>query len=1023
MVTAHLESAFEQMITDHLTANGWAAGASSDYDRALGLDTAELFTFIGATQSGAWDGLVALHGSQERAQQKLGRRIADEVTARGAVDVLRRGVKDLGVRIDLAYFAPAHDLTPELGDLYEKNQVTVTRQAAVSESNPHDSVDLLFCVNGIPVATAELKTQTTGQSTRDAVAQYQNDRNPADLIFRARTVVHFAVDQDTAMMTTRLAGKNTTFLPFNQGSNGPGVDGGEGNRANPAGPRTAYLWQQVWQRDAWLDLLGAFAHVEEVRDQHGKKTGQTRTVFPRYHQWHAVTKLLAAARQEGPGHNKLVQHSAGSGKSNTIAWLAHGLSRLHTPGDPAALGDGAESAGLTPNAPVFDKVIIVTDRVVLDRQLQDTVAGFDHTPGMIVKVDRDSGQLRAALEGKQARVIITTLQKFPVVAQGATDLAGTRFAVIIDEAHSSQSGEAAKDLKSVLTGLSGDAALAAAEGADSATEAGAPDVEDLLVDSVAARGRQPNLSFFAFTATPKHKTLSLFGEPDAEHYAPFHLYSMRQAIEEGFILDVLANYTTYTTYYRLANRIGGDDPELPASQASAELARWVSLHPTSIAQRALVIVEHFRRHTSTKIGGRAKAMVVTSSRLHAVRYHEAIEKIIAEKGYHQGAAPMRALVAFSGTLEDPDAPGVTYREGVMNGFGEAQLPGRFAGREYGLLVVADKYQTGFDQPLLHTMYVAKKLADVKAVQTLSRLNRTHPGKTDTFVLDFVNTAEDITEAFRPFFARTTAAPTDPNLLFNLQRRVLDAGVIDPAELTAGVEALLRGGPAGSGRLNAAIDPAVDRWKALDDDADREDFRTALRDFTRAYAFLGQIVAFRDTELEALHYYGKYLLTRLPRADSGGAVDLDGAAVLTHLRTDLVAAQQNASLGGEPGESVDPLTGPGEGRGRQHDQPTDTLSALIAGLNERFGLNLGEGDRIWFEQQEAHLREDDDVQQVALHNDFEQFKVYLEPLLEGGVIDREQQNGVLFEAFFDKPEFRSAMQDWVTERLYRNIRGA
>ncbi len=1028
MVRAHLESAFEESITNHLTGHGWQQGASSDYDRALGLDTGELFTFIGATQVPAWDRLVALHGSQERAQQKLARRIADEVTSRGAVDVLRRGVKDLGVQIDLAYFAPAHDLTPELRGLYDQNQVTVTRQAAVSESNPLATVDLLFCVNGIPVATVELKTQTTGQSARDAVNQYRVDRNPTDLIFRARTVVHFAIDQDTAMMTTRLAGKDTAFLPFNQGSNGPGVDGGEGNPANPDGVRTAYLWEKVWQRDAWLDLLGSFVHVEELREKHGKKTGQTRTVFPRYHQWDAVTGLLAAARQEGPGHNKLVQHSAGSGKSNTIAWLAHGLSRLHTPGDATALGDGARAAGLTPNAPVFDKVIIVTDRVVLDRQLQDTVAGFDHTPGMIVKVDRDSGQLRSALEGKQARVIITTLQKFPVVAQGATDLAGTRFAVIIDEAHSSQSGEAAKDLKSVLTGLTGDAALAAAEGADSATEAGVRDVEDLLTESVAARGRQPNLSFFAFTATPKHKTLSLFGEPGhdgsgGDHYTPFHLYSMRQAIEEGFILDVLANYTTYTTYYRLANRLGEEDPELPAGKASSALARWVSLHPTNIAQRAEVIVEHFRRHTSTKIGGRAKAMVVTSSRLHAVRYHQAIEKAIADKGYHTGPAPIRALVAFSGTLDDPDAPGVTYRESVMNGFGENQLADRFAGPEYGLLVVADKYQTGFDQPLLHTMYVAKKLADVKAVQTLSRLNRTHPGKADTFVLDFVNTAEDIAEAFRPYFARTTAAPTDPNLLFNLQRRVLDAGVIDPTELAAGVQALLRGGTAGSGRLNAAIDPAVDRWRALDDAAEQEDFRTALRDFTRAYAFLGQIVPFRDADLEALHYYGKYLLTRLPRADGGGAVDLDGAAVLTHLRTDLVAAQQNASLADGPDEPADPLTGPGEGRGRQHEQPTDTLSALIAGLNERFGLNLGEGDRIWFEQQEAHLRDDDDVQQVAMNNDFEQFKVYLEPRLESGVIDREQQNGVLFGAFFEKPEFRAAMQDWVTERLYRNIRGA
>jgi len=675
------------------------------------------------------------------------------------------------------------------------------------------------------------------------------------------------------------------------------------------------------------------------------------------------------------------------------------------------LGAGAKTAGLGTDTPVFDKVIIVTDRVVLDRQLQDTVAGFDHTPGMIVKIDQDSGQLRVALEGKQARIIITTLQKFPVVAQSATDLAGTRFALVVDEAHSSQSGEAAKDLKAVLSGLATDEA----EGEDR-------DFEDLLGDAVEARGRQENLTFFAFTATPKHKTLALFGDQvlDAagdERYVPYHLYSMRQAIEEGFILDVLANYTTYATYYRLANGLG-EDRELPKGKAASALARWVSLHPTNIAQRAEVIVEHFRAHTSTKIGGRAKAMVVTASRLHAVRYHQAITKVIAEKGYDKGAAPMRVLVAFSGTVTDPDS-NVDYREPLMNGFPERQLPERFTGPEYGLLVVAEKYQTGFDQPLLHTMYVAKKLADVKAVQTLSRLNRIATGKTDTFVLDFVNDADAITEAFKPFFARTTAAPTDPNMLYNLQRRVLDAGVVDKSEMAAGAEAVLRGGAAGSAKLNAAIAPAVDRWHALNEEAAQEDFRTALRDFTRAYAFLAQIVPFHDPDLEQLHAYGKYLLTLLPRADSGGEVNLDGAVVLTHLRTDLIAAEQNASLSDG---SDDPLTGPGEGRGKQHEEPTDSLSALINALNERFGMNLTDADRIWFEQQEAHLREDDDVRVVALNNDFEQFKVFLEPRLQDGIIDRQEQNGVLFEAFFDKPEFRDAMQAWVSERLYGICQG-
>jgi type I restriction enzyme, R subunit len=1009
-VKTHQEIAFEESIESYLVEHGWGQGSPDSYNRALGLDTAELATFLGATQADAWERLVQRHGDQETAQRKVAQRVADEVTARGAVDVLRRGVTDIGVHLDLAYFAPASGVTPELRELYEKNRVTVTRQVHHSESTPADSVDLLLGVNGIPVATAELKTQHAGQSVEHAIRQYRTDRNPADLIFRARTVVHFALDQDDVYMTTRLAGKQTVFLPFNQGSAGPGADGGKGNPVNPDGARTAYLWEEVWARDAWLDLIGTFVHVEQVRDSAGRKTGATVTVFPRYHQWHAVASLLAAARDEGAGHNKLVQHSAGSGKSNTIAWLAHRLSRLH---------DAADQ-------PVFDKVVVVTDRVVLDRQLQDTVASFEHVPGVIVKIDQNSEQLRQALEGRQARVVITTLQKFPVVAASATDLTGTRFAVIVDEAHSSQSGEAAKDLKAVLSGRTGDDALAAAEDADQSAEAAEPDAQDLLAgmleQSAAARGRQENLSFFAFTATPKHKTLSLFGERTAdpageEVYRPFHLYSMRQAIEEGFILDVLASYTTYSTYYRLANGLGADDPELPTGKAAAALARWVSLHPTNIGRRAEIIVEHFRAHTSTKIGGRGKAMVVTPSRLHAIRYWQAITAYIKDKRYDVGERPMRPLVAFSGTVTDPDNPAVEYRESILNGFGEAALPERFAGDEFGLLVVADKYQTGYDQPLLHTMYVAKRLAGVRAVQTLSRLNRTHPGKDDTFVLDFVNEAEEIREAFRPFFTETTAAPTDPNVLYNLQRRVLDASVVHPDEMRAGVVAVLQGGSAGNAALNAAIDPAVERWHGLPEDDEREDFRTALRDFVRTYAFLGQIVPFNDTALEELFYYGKFLLTRLPRADSG-VVDVDGAVVLTHLRTDLQADKANLAL---TEGSDEPLLGPGEGRGKQHEQPTETLSALIQALNERFGMNLTDADRIWFEQQEAHLRADDDVRVVALNNDYQQFKVFLEPRVQDDIVDRHEANDALLQAYFDQPEFKNAMLAWLSEALYKGIR--
>ncbi|MEO6703294.1 MAG: type I restriction endonuclease, partial [Jatrophihabitantaceae bacterium] len=539
-----------------------------------------------------------------------------------------------GVSFRLAFFAPANGLTKALWERYDANRLSVVRQLHHSESNTADSVDLALFVNGIPTATAELKNLLKQQSVGHAIRQYQRDRDPSDLIFRSRTVVHFAVDPNQVYMTTRLAGEQTRFLPFNQGSGGAGRKGGAGNPANPDGFDTAYLWELVWQRDAWLGLLGEFVHIEDLYDAEGHKTGETTTLFPRYHQWDAVQKLLAATKQAGPGTNRLIQHSAGSGKSNTIAWAAHHLSRLHTPSSPAELTDPVKQAGLSVDQPIFNKVIVITDRVVLDRQLQSTVAGFAHTPGTIVKIDEDSTQLRTALAGNAARIVITTLQKFPVVAEHAGSVAGSRFAVIVDEAHSSTSGEAMKDMKRVLGGSSTLVAanadpLTVAEQAEAKIESETDDAVDLIASSMTARGAQGNLAFFAFTATPKPKTLELFGDlvtgADGKPVrVPFHLYSMRQAIEEGYILDVLANYTTYDTYYRLANTEPSEDPDVPTSKASAALARFVSLHPTNLAQKAEIIVEHFRQKTAGKIGGHAKAMVVTRSRLHAVRYKQAI---------------------------------------------------------------------------------------------------------------------------------------------------------------------------------------------------------------------------------------------------------------------------------------------------------------------------------------------------------------------------------------------------------------
>jgi type I restriction enzyme R subunit len=1014
------EAAFESSIEAHLLSHRWGRLDPASYDVARGLFADELVGFVEVSQPDEWSQLVARHGGDAQARVKVGKRVADELTNRGTVDVLRRGVKDSGVAFRVAAFAPANGLTPDLVALYEANRLGVVRQLHHSESNPGSSLDLVLTLNGIPVATVELKNPLTHQTVEHAMVQYRSDRTPADLIFKHRAVVHFAVDPHQVYMTTRLARQDTQFLPFNQGSAGAGNPGGAGNPENPGGYQAAYLWERVWARDAWLAILGSFVHSAEVFDDAGNKTGVQRILFPRFHQWDAVSKLLAATRSAGPGVDRLVMHSAGSGKSNTIAWLAHQLSRLHTPSFHGDLTEEVKAAGLGVDQPIFHKVVVITDRVVLDRQLQSTVAGFDHTPGTIVSVTENSAQLRAALEGNAARVIVTTLQKFPVVAQAATELAGSRFAVIIDEAHSSSSGEAMKDLKVVLGGQG--EALEEFEAVEAEAEDAVQDAGDVVAASMVARGKQSNLSFFAFTATPKPKTLELFGEKvtgadGVELRVPFHTYSMRQAIDERFIMDVLANYTTYATYYKLANT-GPEDPNVPVRKASAALARFVSLHPTNLDQKAEVIVEHFRQKVAHKMQGRAKAMVVTRSRLHAVRYQRAIQRYIEAKGYDKGAAPLKALVAFSGSLTDPDMPGVVFTEAMMNGFGEAQLPKRFAGDDYQVLVVAEKYQTGFDQPLLHTMYVDKPLAGVKAVQTLSRLNRVHPDKQDTFVLDFANAAEDIQEAFRPFFESAAATATDPNMLYALQQRIHAALVIDPVEQAAAVKALLSGETKQQKAVYSNLDPAVARYTALDEDA-QADFSDALVSYVRAYSFLAQVMPWSERDLEELYVYGKLLAELLPRRPGEPLPQISDAVRLTHLRHEMTGDQLDLALNPdaeqEPGKAFH-----GQGQGKQVEQPQDLLSVVIQRLNDAFGLDLTDADRIWFEQQKQVILDDPDMRVVALNNDREQFGIVLEKVADDMIVDRHQANAVLFDAYFDKPGVREALLAYLAS-VYDDIR--
>ncbi|MCT2590879.1 DEAD/DEAH box helicase family protein [Streptomyces sp. N2-109] len=1025
----HHEHAFEDGVVASLLASGWRQGEASHYNSELALDTARLFEFIGATQGDAWNELLAKYGvtgndDPSHVQREFAKRLAKEIDDRGALDVIRNGVKDRGVRIRLAYFRPTHTLSgADALTEYNANQLTVTRQLpyAAKKADAGNTLDLTLFLNGIPVATAELKNPLTQQTVEDAKRQYRSSRDPLEPIFARRALVHFAVDPDLVFLTTKLKGKETHFLPFNTGSEGPGNSGGAGNPASADGYRSAYLWEQIWHPDTWMDLLQRFLHVHTAKDDRGRITHTL--IFPRFHQWHAVRELTAHAAQHGSGQHYLVMHSAGSGKSNTIAWLAHRLQSLFT----------------TANDHVFDKVIVITDRSVLDTQLQETVGKFEQTEGVVRKIDGSgsskSQQVADALTGETAKIIIVTLQTFPYVLEHLAShreaLSRHKFAVIVDEAHSSQSGESSTDLKRVLRGLG------AKEDVDFDNSDDAKD--DWLTASAKARGRHANLSYFAFTATPKPKTLELFGTPDKATGNPraFHIYSMRQAIDEGFILDTLRNYVTYKTYWKLANS-GPDDPEVDAAKANSALARFVYLHESTLSQHAEVIVEHFRHHTLRRLGGRAKAMVVTRSRESAVRLHRSINKYVADHGYPE----LNALVAFSGPLKIDDEE---VTEAGINGFSERELPKRFANvpkdakgkerelPEHRILVVAEKYQTGFDQPLLTTMYVEKPLKGVAAVQTLSRLNRTHPRKSqdDIFVLDFANEAENIQAEFKPFYEEALTTPTDPNLLYTAQRAVMEHRILVDSEMEAFADAYAEaqrsagGNQAQGEKLHAALyrhtDPARDRFAALldsddeDEAARAEEFRSALRDFVRKYGFLAQIVPYADPELERLYLFGKHLQNRLPRRQDGS---MDIEVDLTHLHT-RKTGETDVSLSPE-GEQVLPGFADGAGgAGKEADEKL--LSEILAQLNDKFGEGLTDEHRLLAEQHMEAARADTAVQQAALANTEEAFGHVFDKRYENEVVDHASTSSSFVEKFYGHDDLRSAITREARRAAYRLIR--
>ena len=997
------EAALEAVIEAHLLGNGYVSIAGDGFDRERAIFPETVLGFIRETQPEEWDKLESLHG--ERTGEQILGDLCKWMDIHGSLATLRHGFKCYGRTLHVAYFKAAHELNPELESRYLANRLGLTRQLRFSARAPRKSLDVTLSLNGIPVATIELKNPLTGQSVEDARRQYKQDRDPREPIFdfKRRTLVHFAVDTESVLMTTRLAGAATHFLPFDKGS-----DGAAGNPPDPAGRtyRTAYLWEEVLECDSLLDLLARFIHlqVDEKRDDQGRKVRAESMIFPRYHQLEAVRMLVDAARGEGVGHNYLVEHSAGSGKSNTIGWLTHRLASLH---------DAA-------NERVFDSVIVVTDRVVLDQQLQDTIYQFEHRRGVVQRIDESSRQLAEALESA-APVIITTLQKFPFVSRQLLKMAeerggagtGTiptrRCAVIVDEAHSSQGGETATDLKEVLGGEE-----LREEARKRASEEGREDLEELF-RSMAKRGRQANLSFFAFTATPKHRTLAVFGREGR----PVHRYTMRQAIEEGFILDVLKHYTTYGTYFRLLKACE-DDPNVERKKAALALARFMRLHPHNIAQKTEVMVEHFQAVTRHKIGGRAKAMVVTGSRLEAVRYKQSFDRCIREKGY-----AIKSLVAFSGTVVDDRLAGVTYTEPGMNdGISEKELPERFASQEYQVLLVAEKYQTGFDQPLLHTMFVDKRLAGIQAVQTLSRLNRVHPLKEDTFVLDFVNDREEIREAFKTYYeGAEMGEEVDPSRMYAVKSELDAAGIYLEEEVerfSAVYFTPKRRQSASDHRaMNAALDPAVSRFTALRDESEEaaEDWRGKVHAFLSLYGFLSQVIPYQDSDLERLYVYLRHVATKLPRRGQGPAYRFDDEVRLEYYRLQKIGEGSIALGDGE----THPLDGPTEvGSGLARPQPVP-LSQLIDIVNERFGTDFNQADQLFFDQIVEAAVADHGLQRAAEVNPGDKFELVFKGLLESLFVERMDQNEEIFVRFMNDTSFQKIVTAWTASEAYRRLR--
>lgn len=1025
----HQEVVFEDEICTFLKAHGWEFDGplpyakvhayDEGYDKRLALYPADAIAWVKASQGATWAKFRASFKDEPEAEREFARLLAAELDREhktikkdspelwGSLRVLRRGFKHVGTTFKMATFAPANSLNEKLWDEYNKNVLRVVRQVRYSVHNG-SCIDLVLFLNGIPVATIEIKTETT-QSIDEAVKQYRRDRLPIDkgtntpeplLSFGRRALVHFALSSDEVRMTTKLDGDKTRFLPFNKGIPDGMGGAGAGNAADhERGHATAYFWHEVLDRRTFLDILGKFVSVEVKESKNpntGRKTFAPILLFPRYHQLDAVNALIAGTLSEGVGKNYLVQHSAGSGKSNTIGWTAHRLSNLF---------DAA-------NKKLFTTVIVITDRRVLDQQLQDTIKQFEATPGVVVKIDENSAQLAEALDGG-ARIIVTTLQKFPFVLNKVGAMGDRTFAVIIDEAHSSQSGKTAIKLREALT------TTGVASEAEASSEEEEVSSEDLIAKLVEARKRPPNVSYYAFTATPKAKTLQLFGRNSAGDLpTPYHVYSMRQAIEEEFILDVLLGYTTYDLAFKLEQR--GPDIDVKSGRARAKIFKFANLHPTSIGQKISVIAEHFRKHVMPLLCGQAKAMVVTDSRLAAVRYKKEFDRYMATMGYHD----FKALVAYSGKISDPEYAIKDADEGGLNGghpkIKDDLIKETFATDEFKLLIVANKFQVGFDEPLLTAMYVDKRLDDVMAVQTLSRLNRMYPGKKATFVLDFRNEAKDILEAFKPYY-RTAALSsiTDPNLVHQLKDKLDTSGIY----LAEEVEAFARQyfSERNDQAFQSHLKQAHERFKASLQPEEQDLFRRDVQAFISAYDFLSQLADYGESavELEKLHAFLERLLPRL-RGKSDDSFIAEKAVRLGHYKV-VNKQDHDLSLAKGDAKALKPFGG---GGGEPFEDPQAKLSEIIKKIHSLFSGKFTDAEIAgWFTAVVGNTASDDRiVAQAKANPNMHQFaNGDFEKVLSESIIQALSSNHAMSEQMLQNPKVFREMADALLPEIYERAR--